>query len=269
MLKPSTLRGTFAGVRAPLRRWRHRWLAPAILVSLIVHAGVLTIAARFGLPLIEPVAAVPVIAVRLVDRVDRSPIAAPSPPVVAAPRHPEPLSRQPRPIRAEPDPAVGVPPPLARIEHSEEPVKREPTVIAAPPVAIAAPREEAAPISLERPSETAELAAKPSTEPTPVAAAVDPSVKLPHYNVAYLNNPPPPYPLAARRMRLEGLAVVRALITVDGKVEALKLERSSGSALLDDAAQRAVKGWRFVPARLGTEAVAHWVDVPIQFRLSD
>ncbi len=137
----------------------------------------------------------------------------------------------------------------------------------APPIAVTA--EEVAPVPAEKPREVMAAATKPSNESTHVAALGDSRVKLPHYNVAYLNNPPPTYPAAARRMRLEGLAVVRALINVDGNVETLKLEKTSGSDLLDDAAQRAVKSWRFVPARLGTETVAHWVDIPIQFRLSD
>jgi hypothetical protein len=31
----------------------------------------------------------------------------------------------------------------------------------------------------------------------------------------------------------------------------------------------AVRNWRFLPARRGTEAIADWVDVPVRFRLQD
>jgi protein TonB len=47
----------------------------------------------------------------------------------------------------------------------------------------------------------------------------------------------------------------------------VELERSSGSTHLDTAALETVKGWRFNPARRGTEAVEGWVLVPIVFRL--
>ena len=45
------------------------------------------------------------------------------------------------------------------------------------------------------------------------------------------------------------------------------LQRSSGYTRLDEAAQQAVRAWRFVPARRGDEAVPAWVVVPIEFTL--
>ena len=47
----------------------------------------------------------------------------------------------------------------------------------------------------------------------------------------------------------------------------MEVEKSSGSAHLDAAALEAVRGWRFVPARLGADAIEAWVLVPIVFRL--
>jgi protein TonB len=38
---------------------------------------------------------------------------------------------------------------------------------------------------------------------------------------------------------------------------------------LDDSALATVRRWKFVPARLGHEAVAAWVLVPIAFTLKD
>ncbi|MFM9885616.1 MAG: energy transducer TonB [Burkholderiales bacterium] len=244
---------------------------PAIALSLAVHAGALAIAPRIGAQMIEPVVDAPAIALRFI-----APIA-PPPPAVEAPRRaenvlpvPQPIKQMPVRLRAQQSPpAVPVPP--AQIEHADEPVLHPTPFIERPPAAapIVAIAEEVAPMPAEKPREVTAAVTKTSSEATQVAALGDSRVKPPHYNVAYLNNPPPASPAAARRMRLEGLAVVRALISVEGRVETMKLEKTSGSDLLDDAAQRAVKSWRFVPARLGAETVAHWVDIPIQFRLSD
>ncbi|MFM9886345.1 MAG: energy transducer TonB [Burkholderiales bacterium] len=248
---------------------------PAIALSLAVHAGALAIAPRIGAQMIEPVVDAPVIALRFIE-----PIAPPAP-VVEVPLRTEHVRPEPQPIKgvqvparpreqpSQPVAAVAVTPTPS--EHADDPVLRSAPVTEAPPAAVpmVAIADEVAPIPAEKPREVIAAGTKASSEATQVAVQGDSRVKLPHYNVAYLNNPPPAYPAAARRMRLEGLAVVRALISVEGKVETMKLEKTSGSDLLDDAAQRAVKSWRFVPARLGTETVAHWVDIPIQFRLSD
>ena len=47
----------------------------------------------------------------------------------------------------------------------------------------------------------------------------------------------------------------------------VRVERSAGHPDLDDAATDAVKRWRFDPARRGSEAVAMWVLLPVEFKL--
>jgi protein TonB len=89
----------------------------------------------------------------------------------------------------------------------------------------------------------------------------------PSYDAAYLNNAPPRYPAVARRMRMQGTATIRALVGTDGHPQRVRLERSSGVELLDDAALEAVQRWTFVPARQGQTPVAAEVDVPLRFRL--
>lgn len=87
------------------------------------------------------------------------------------------------------------------------------------------------------------------------------------YDVAALNNPKPPYPLAARRLGVEGRVVVRVHVLADGRCANAQLVRSSGSALLDDSALTTVRRWHFLPATRGGTPVAASVDVPISFRL--
>lgn len=90
----------------------------------------------------------------------------------------------------------------------------------------------------------------------------------PIFDADYLNNPIPPYPPAARKLKLQGTVVVRVLVNPLGKAEIVQVEKSSGVSILDGAALKAVKEWFFVPAREGNNPVSAWVDVPIRFRLN-
>lgn len=90
----------------------------------------------------------------------------------------------------------------------------------------------------------------------------------PAFDAAYLSNPVPDYPPAARKLRLEGTTIVRVLVNPEGRAEVVQLEKSSGASVLDGAALKAVKKWLFVPARSGNKPVSAWVDVPIRFRLN-
>jgi periplasmic protein TonB len=171
------------------------------------------------------------------------------------------------------------------IDRAPAPTQAVPVVTHAPePVTPSAMRVEpdpqveqrstgAAPASL--PSKAPVAAAEPTRESIPpvTLAAVRPSMgeglEPPHYNVAYLKDPKLDYPPAARRLGLQGTVVVRVQVNAAGMPEALKVAQSSGAELLDETALNAIRGWRFSPARRGTEAVAHWVDVPIRFRLVD
>jgi protein TonB len=55
-------------------------------------------------------------------------------------------------------------------------------------------------------------------------------------------------------------------VTPQGLPESVVVNQSSGFSRLDEAALAAVRQWRFVPARSGTEAIADSVTVPIIFR---
>src|SRR5262245_58866955 len=86
--------------------------------------------------------------------------------------------------------------------------------------------------------------------------------------VAYGANPLPPYPMVARRMGMQGRVELEVLVAIDGHATEVRIRRSSGFALLDDAAVKTVRErWRFVPARRGDTAIESRVTVPIVFRL--
>ncbi|MDD5249839.1 MAG: energy transducer TonB [Rhodocyclaceae bacterium] len=96
---------------------------------------------------------------------------------------------------------------------------------------------------------------------------LDAPVSPPRYDAAYFDNPAPAYPPAARRRRIEGTVLLDVVVGADGRPSAVAVAVSSGEEQLDCAALTAVRTWRFVPARRGTEPVAAQVRVPLRFRL--
>ncbi len=87
--------------------------------------------------------------------------------------------------------------------------------------------------------------------------------------VTYARIAKPKYPWHARKMGWEGTTLLRVLVNQKGKTKFIEINRSSGFATLDKAAMKAVKRWRFHPARSETEAVESWVKIPIVFDLEE
>jgi len=149
-----------------------------------------------------------------------------------------------------PEPPKPIPKP--KIQRQAEPVPR--------PLLLPQPEPAREPVAIS-------VAPAP---PAPEARNVpEPVLEAPRFNAAYLNNPPPVYPLSARRRGIEGRVLVRAEVQADGSCSRVELKTTSGSDLLDQAALEAVKKWRFVPARKGNQAVTAWVEVPISFKLEN
>lgn len=86
---------------------------------------------------------------------------------------------------------------------------------------------------------------------------------------AYLNNKPPEYPSMARKRGFEGKVILRVRVLSSGNPEELEIKDSSGYDILDEAALRAVREWKFKPATRGGKPVDSWVEIPIRFELRD
>ena len=84
----------------------------------------------------------------------------------------------------------------------------------------------------------------------------------------YLRNPPPKYPAESRKLREEGVVLLKVSVTAEGRAADVQLQRSSGFPRLDEAALRAVRRWEFNPARVGVTPVACVVEVPVRFGLN-
>lgn len=225
-------------------RDERRFIATAVAVSVALHAAVLALGPRFlhEHPLEPPQVLSVVLQAPGSSPPEAVPPASPPPPV------PRPVARPPRVAAASAPPPPAAAPPVATAPAETSP---------APAIRDGGPKE-------EQPA----VPPAPSTAPAPALAAAprEPS-SPPDFRAAYLRNPPPGYPAAARRNGEEGTVTLRVLVNAEGAPREVALERSSGSSLLDAAALATVKTWRFSPARRGGEAQEAWVLVPIIFRL--
>ena len=76
----------------------------------------------------------------------------------------------------------------------------------------------------------------------------------------------PHYTEIARRARLEGVVILRAIISREGIVRDVSIEKPLGLGL-EDAAVAAVRGWRFEPATLNGEPLDVIYRVTVRFSL--
>lgn len=132
------------------------------------------------------------------------------------------------------------------------------------------------------PAETPDLASKADsgagnsslTHAHLTAASVQPVEKRPDPEPAqgarpdYAYSPQPDYPMLLREQGVGGVVWLRVWVDSEGRPVEIKLAKGSGYRLLDDAALRAVRQWKFIPARNGEQGLASWVEFPIRFTLN-
>ncbi|OPX35160.1 energy transducer TonB [candidate division KSB1 bacterium 4484_188] len=75
----------------------------------------------------------------------------------------------------------------------------------------------------------------------------------------------PVYPELARKAGIEGMVVVKVLITTKGDVE--KVEVIKSHPMLDDAAVAAAKQFKFKPGKQRDRYVKVWMTIPFTFKL--
>lgn len=86
---------------------------------------------------------------------------------------------------------------------------------------------------------------------------------------AHLKNPAPPYPQIARENGWEGLVVLEVSVSREGTAESVTVVQGSGYKILDQAALKTVRKWRFLPARTDRLAFSSSVRIPVRFLLED
>lgn len=103
----------------------------------------------------------------------------------------------------------------------------------------------------------------PAEEPPPeVPILISPSVVAPVPMVRML----PAYPEVARRLRKEGVVIVQATIDREGNVIGTHVLKDIGLGC-GDAAEEAIRGWRYRPATLDGRPVSVYLTVTINFEL--
>lgn len=146
------------------------------------------------------------------------------------------------------------------------------------------PKEKGMVKAKPKPEPVKQAEVKQAPEPKPVAqpvqqtemtsgiAAADATAKTSAFTqpipANYLNNPPPKYPARARQRKEQGTVLIDVFVSTEGTAKKVAIGKSSGVSLLDDAALEAVKQWKFVPARRGSELVEANVLVPVKFKLN-
>lgn len=156
---------------------------------------------------------------------------------VPPPEKPKPKPKPKPPEPPKPKPPIEPPPSERAIQQPQEVLEETP-----PPVPAAAP----APEDNER-------------QGTPITP--------PQMEANPLNNPAPAYPTLSRRMGEQGIVLLEILILPDGSVGEIRVKESSGHKRLDETAVKAVKRWRYTPARRGSMAIEFWYLQPVEFSL--
>jgi protein TonB len=177
-----------------------------------------------------------------------------------------------RPTRVEPPvahaisaPPIEAPPPFVAAAETMHAVTGPPTTPApadsAPSTLTLAPPG-SAPSTLTPGSSAPIVAALPPAAPAVTSSGVT-RTAIPRggYQVT------PSYPASARRLGIEGTALLSVLVDTNGRVGEVVVKQSAGHPDLDRAAADAVRRWRFDPARHGAAAVAMWVELPVEFHL--
>lgn len=159
-------------------------------------------------------------------------------------------------VRPRPSPALARP--ASPSPPAVTPVAARQLALASAPAPAPEPQRENT-----RSSEALPAKERPSAEPSPIEATLPP-----RFDASYLDNPPPRYPPISRRLGEEGKVLLRVQVDQAGQPIAVVLHQGSGFSRLDQSAAEAVRGWRFVPARRGQQAVTEWVVVPVIFSLT-
>ncbi|MBL8510314.1 MAG: energy transducer TonB [Betaproteobacteria bacterium] len=164
-------------------------------------------------------------------------------------------------------PATTAPKPLP---VAAEIPRTSPLPVIVPEVAIALQNREplAAPTTptsrvSEAPTDPVASQASTATTTAPTAPVITP----PRTDASQLNNPAPAYPALSRRLGEQGRVLFDVLIRADGRVGEIKLKQSSGYPRLDEAAQEALRRWRYLPARQGDTPIDYWYSQAINFSL--
>ena len=82
-------------------------------------------------------------------------------------------------------------------------------------------------------------------------------------------NKRPKYPDLAWDRSYEGKGILEVEINENGTVDFIRIEKSSGYSVLDKAAIKAIRKWKYIPAKKGNRSIRSKLMVPFEFKLTD
>ena len=231
------MRAVFPDQRGLCAAGRYR-LGAMALAAIALHC-----AALYGIPAPADKAAS---TTRELITVELAPSSEPVPPEAVAP------AARPEPVQ----PKKSLPEPLGQ---GERPVRKEKKKRSQPVRHESAPVGHAATI----PSATGAPLAPPAA-PARRQLRETPAAPAPP---ARGRNRKPVYPELARRRGQQGVVELLAHVDEQGRITDLRVQRSSGFPLLDEAALKGVRAWTFIPATRNGTAVKGTALVPVAFEL--
>ena len=119
----------------------------------------------------------------------------------------------------------------------------------------------------EKTTKDSDLVKEKTSEAKQDGALASAPVSMPNSDASELNNPKPPYPAISRKLREQGLVLLKACIGANGSLESLDLKQGSGYSRLDQVALQTVKQWRFIPAKKGNTPIPMCYELPVKFIL--
>jgi protein TonB len=82
-----------------------------------------------------------------------------------------------------------------------------------------------------------------------------------------LHNPKPSYPLSSRKLREQGLVMIKLCVNQGGFVDEASVSRSSGFQGLDKSALATLSQWRFLPLSSALHRSSQCFQAPVHFSL--
>ncbi len=117
-----------------------------------------------------------------------------------------------------------------------------------------------------------EAVTPPSEVPIPASAnAISGSQQqgAPAKDLKTANRVDPTYPPASRRAGEQGTVRLKVLVDTNGRASNVEVTQSSGHPRLDQAAQEAVRKWRFEAATDGSKKIQAYTQVAVTFKLTE
>lgn len=165
-------------------------------------------------------------------------------------------------IPQKPIPPKKIPPVKPRKPLPKEPDKPQKKIIEKTP-ALQEEKVEEEPVENESLTEKI-IEKKPLSEK---AIEQKPGGVLKKINPSLVNGKKQVYPRAAKKRNIEGTVILELFIAPDGSTTRCIISQSSGFSILDKAALKAAKSWKFTAGSLNGVKTGMLVKVPVMYKL--